>query len=173
MKWLLIIVGCLVALVGALYLVGLFLPREHSATCRARFRADAQSLFDRLADVEGYPRWRSDVRSAKRIALPDGSPGFVEETGEGPRTYALEASEPLRRMVVRVADADLPYGGTWTFQIATDGDGTVLSASEDGFVDPPLFRTLARFVFGHHATLESYLNALAAGLGESVTIERS
>jgi len=172
MKWVVIGVAVLAFLIGTLFLVGLLLPREHRATCRARFRIAPQALFDRLTDVEGYPRWRSDVRSARRIALPDGRPGFVEETGEGPRTYAVEASERPGRLVTRVADDDLPYGGTWTFTLVPDGSGTALAITEDGFVGPALFRTLARFVFGHHATMESYLEALARGLGESVTVER-
>jgi hypothetical protein len=173
MKWVLIGVALLVLLVGTLFLIGLLLPREHRATCRARFRAAPQALFDRLADVESYPRWRSDVRSAKRIALPDGGAGFVEETGEGPRTYAVDANEPPLRRVTRVADEDLFYGGTWTFTLVPDGSGTALSITEDGFVKPALFRTLARFVFGHHTTMARYLDDLARGLGESVTVERS
>lgn len=172
LKWILIVVGGLILLVALVAVVGLFLPREHRAGCRVRLRAAPEVVHRLLTDVEGYARWRPDVRAVRRLEPRDGQAVFLEETAEGPRTYAVEREEPPRLLVLRIADDDLPYGGTWTFRTAPEGAGSTLTVTEDGFVSNPLFRALARFVFGNHATMERYLAALAGELGEEAPVER-
>jgi uncharacterized protein YndB with AHSA1/START domain len=172
MRWVLIVGGVLVLLVGLLFLVGAFIPRQHRATCRAVLRAAPETIFAVLTDVDGYPTWRPEVRSVRRIEPLDGRPAYVEESKHGPVRYAVESSEPPRRLVLRIADDSLPYGGTWTFALAPSAEGTALSITEDGFIGPPPFRVMARFLFGVHATLEQYLSSLARKLGETAVIER-
>lgn len=173
MKWILIVAGALALLVGLVALVGVFVPRGHRATTSARFRAAPSAVFALLSDPERFPSWRSDVKAVRRIEPIDGRPAFVEDSRHGTITYAIEASEPPRRLVQRIADDSLPYGGTWTFSLSPDGDtGTLLTITEDGFIRPAIFRALARFVFGYHATMQAYLVGLGKALGESVTPER-
>lgn len=172
MKWVLIVAGALALLVVVLMAIGSFLPREHHATCRATFRAGAETLFGVLTDVDAYPGWRSGVKSVRRVEPVEGKPAFVEESQHGTVRHAIETSEPPRKLVLRIADDSLPYGGTWTFALTPAAGGTTLSITEDGLVKPALFRVLSRFVFGHHATMEEYLANLARKLGESVEVER-
>lgn len=177
MKWILVVVGALALLVGLVALVGMFLPREHRAAARARLRAPPAEVFALLADVERFPRWRASVKSVQLRAPIDGRPAFVEDSQHGRVTYAVEQSEAPARLVLRIADDDLPYGGTWTFALVPEGPpgsetGTLLTITEDGFVRSVLFRALARFVFGHHATMEAYLVDLGRALGEEVSPER-
>jgi hypothetical protein len=69
-------------------------------------------------------------------------------------------------LVVRIADPKLPFGGTWTYEIAPIPKGSSLRIREDGEVYNPLFRFLSRFVFGHSATIDAYLKSLAKKFGE-------
>jgi hypothetical protein len=78
--------------------------------------------------------------------------------------YEIVEQAPPHRLVSRVADPGLPYGGTWTFELAPEGGGTRLTITERGEVHNPVFRVLARFVFGYAATMEAYLEDLAARL---------
>lgn len=172
MRWIWIVLGVLVLLLAALMLVGSFLPREHRATCRASFRASAETLHATLADLEGHPSWRADLKSVRRLEPLDGKPAFVEESAQGSVRYVIESDEPPHRRVLRIADDALPYGGTWTFTLTPDANGTTLAITEDGFVKPALFRVLARYVFGYHASMEQYLASLARKLDESVVVER-
>jgi len=56
---------------------------------------------------------------------------------------------------------DLPFGGTWTFELADTGDGgTRLTLTEDGVIEPPVFRALAKWVFGLDTTQKDYLACL-------------
>jgi hypothetical protein len=66
----------------------------------------------------------------------------------------VERVEPSR-LVTRIKPGQ-PFGGSWIIEVA---DGRV-SITEDGEVYNPIFRFLARFVFGHTATIEQALKKL-------------
>ena len=66
----------------------------------------------------------------------------------------VERVEPSR-LVTRIRPGQ-PFGGTWTIEIA---DAQV-RITENGEVYNPLFRFLARFLFGHTATIDGALKKL-------------
>jgi hypothetical protein len=43
--------------------------------------------------------------------------------------------------------------------------------TEDGYVSNPLFRFMARFVFGYTSTVDSYMKSLGEKFGEQVTLQ--
>ena len=49
--------------------------------------------------------------------------------------------------------------------IAPEPNGTTLTITEDGEVYNPIFRFMSRFVFGHEATMATYLSAAQKKLG--------
>jgi hypothetical protein len=73
--------------------------------------------------------------------------------------------QPPRRLVTRIADADLPFGGTWTFELAPEEGGTRVTITERGEIRNPIFRAVARYVFGYGATMEAFLDELRAHIG--------
>jgi hypothetical protein len=75
----------------------------------------------------------------------------------------VEAVAP-HRFVSRIADPDQPFGGTWTFELTAEGQGTRVSLTERGEVYNPIFRFLSHYVFSQTATVESCLAALADSL---------
>jgi hypothetical protein len=64
--------------------------------------------------------------------------------------------------VARIADTDLPFGGTWTYELKPEGAGTRVTITERGEVYNPIFRFMSRFVLSQTATMEKYLAALTA-----------
>jgi hypothetical protein len=70
---------------------------------------------------------------------------------------------------MRIASDDLPFGGTWTYEIAAADGGATLRITEDGLVKNAFFRFMSRFIFGHTATMEQYLKDLGKKFGEEVT----
>lgn len=169
MKWFLIILGVLAVLVALIWLVGALLPKEHVATRMARYHQPPEKIWDALTDVEGMPAWRKDVKAVKRLPDRDGRPAWVETSSFGEMPLYVEASEPPRRLVTRIADPSLPFGGTWTFEVAAADGGATLRITERGEVRPAFFRFMSRFVFGYTATMETYLRDLGAKFGENVT----
>jgi hypothetical protein len=168
MKWVMVVVGLLVAIVGAVALIGAMLPREHRATRRARFRQKPEAIY---AAVAGPPDWRSDLKGSGPLPDKNGRKQWWEVSGGQRITYELvEDAAPARR-VTRIADAGLPFGGTWTLEIAPEGSGSTLRITEDGQVYNVIFRFMSRYVFGHTRTIETYLKDLGKKFGEAVEIE--
>lgn len=168
MKWVLIAVGALALLVGAMAFIGAMLPRAHRVTRRARFRQRPEAIY---AVVAGPPDWRSDIQESGALPDKDGHKQWWESSRGQRITYELvEDVRPVRR-VTRIADPSLPFGGTWTLEIAPDAQGATLTVTEDGEIYNVIFRFMARFVFGYTRTIEGYLQDLGRKFGETVEIE--
>ena len=78
-----------------------------------------------------------------------------------------EVFEPPRRMVGRIADPKLAFGGTWTYELAPVGGGCEVRITEDGEVYNPVFRYVSKAT-GHAGTIEKYLRALGRKFGQDV-----
>lgn len=155
--------GAALALVAILlYAGGLFVDREHHASVAADLPAPPERVFDALVDVEAYPEWRgiASVEIVSRDPLR-----WREHTGDDPITFELVERIPSERLVTRIADPSLPFGGTWTFALAPSHDGgTHLTITEDGWIDPPPFRLIAKYALGYDATMRDHLAHLRAHL---------
>ena len=160
MKWLVIAVAAIALLVAFTALVGSRLPKSHRVSREQAFAASPDALWAVITDVESFPSWRSDVSKVRRLPDRDGRPVWIEEGRSGQMTLAVERWEPPRILVGRIADPDLPFGGTWTYEIAPMAEGSRLKITEDGEIYNPLFRFMARFIFGYEGTIGSYLSAL-------------
>jgi uncharacterized protein YndB with AHSA1/START domain len=176
MKWAFIIVGALFGLVVLVALVGAMLPRDHVATVTATIPASPDRVWTALTDVAAYPSWRTDLQRVEILTQAPAPLSWKEHGKQGTLTLAVETSEPSRRLVARITDKDLPYGGAWEYVLSPDGadsSGTRLTITERGFVSNPIFRFVARFVLGHHATLEGFVKALGRKFGGEVTPARA
>jgi uncharacterized protein YndB with AHSA1/START domain len=163
MKWLLIVVLSLGALVMLVVVVGALLPRKHTASRTVSLYQSPEAVW-RL--ISGPPEWRPDVRKYEELPAHDGRRMWRETDKHGQAiTYEAMEATPLRRLVTRIADPKLPFGGSWTFDIVSNGDSCTLTITEDGEVYNPLFRFVSRFIIGHTASIDAYVQALNAKLG--------
>lgn len=153
-------VGGILAFAAVPWIVGLGLPAEHTVSVSAEVAGTPDEVWRVLADPVGYPEWRPEVRSVRILGDEQDSETWREVTAEGAVTYRRLEADPPERMVVEIADRDLPYGGRWSYALERAGDGTRVTITEDGVVHSPLFRFFARFVFGHDATARAFLDAL-------------
>ena len=167
MKWIWIAASVIGLVVIASLIVGWLLPEKHRAERQATFKAPPETVWELITNVEAFPSWRSDVKTVQRLPDRDGRPVWVEEGSNGRITLAVERSEAPRLLVLRIADPDLPFGGTWTYEISPAATGTTLTITEDGAIYNPLFRVMARFVFGYEGTMAAYLTAADARLASS------
>jgi hypothetical protein len=130
------VITVLVGLIGALLAmtaVGFFLPRQHVATGSAVFRAPAEKLYELAVALQG----ESDI------------PARVSEE-----------ERPWKRVTEIIEERGAAFGGTWTLEFEAEGNDTRLTITERGHVYHPLFRFLAKFAFGHEATLKTFLKTL-------------
>lgn len=162
MRWIAYIVGGLALIAAAVAIVGAMLPRAHTASRTARVALPPDALYVVLSDVDRYPAWRTDVKSLARLPDRDGRPAWIEDVSGMKIPMYFERMEPPSLLVARIADAKLPFGGTWTYRIAAAPGGSDLTITEDGEVSNVIFRFMSRFVFGHHATMDAFLKHLRA-----------
>jgi len=168
MKFALIVVGAVVLLVVGAVAIGALLPKRHLVTRTARFKANPEKLF---ALIAGNQDWRPDVKNCEMIT--DGGKEFQRETSKRGETilYELEESRPPLAIQRRIATENLPYGGSWSFELEPEDGETRVRITEDGEVYNPFFRFVSRFVIGQTATLDAYLAAMGKAVGENVKIE--
>lgn len=164
MRWLIGAVSLVVALVAIILVVGALLPKSHVASRSTRLPSPPERVWDAITTVDDFPRWRADVRAVERLDAAGGARRWREHESADKRdrgiTYEVTEATPPRRLVTRIADRDLPFGGRWEYDLAPDGSGTRLTITERGEVYNPLFRFMSRFVIGHTASIDRYLAGL-------------
>jgi hypothetical protein len=169
MRWIIWIVVALAVIVGLVALIGSQLPKKHTATRTARVKLPPDSLYTLLSDVDNYRTWRPDVKKIERLPDRDGRPAWVEETSNGRLPMFFERTERPSLLVGRIADPTLPFGGTWTYRISPADEGSELSITEDGEIYNPLFRFMARVVFGYTATMDTFIKHLQAKVSQGAS----
>jgi Polyketide cyclase / dehydrase and lipid transport len=166
MKWFLWIFVALAAFLILVTLIGYLLPKEHTATREARFHQPPDAVWKAITNIDEMPTWRQGLKSVKRLPDVNDLPTWQEESESGTMRYETVLSKPPRKLVTRIADPKLPFGGTWTYEVTPAPDGSVLRIREDGEIYNPIFRFVARFFLGYNVTLEIYLKSLAKKFGE-------
>lgn len=171
MKWALLVLGVLAGVVALAAIVGASLPKGHLASRSATYRQPPEAIWSAITDFAGQAAWRTDVRSVERLADRSGHEVWreIDKHNQALPLETVEAIAP-RRLVRRIADPDLPFGGTWTYEITPAPGGSRLTLTENGEVRNPFFRFMARFVFGYTATMEGYLKALGRKFREDVLV---
>lgn len=171
MRWILYIVGGLAGLVALVAGIGALLPKEHAASQAAEFHRPPEAVWQAITDYEKFPSWRADVKSVTALPGHDGRPSWREEL-KGGGAIPLEVDEmlPNQRLVTRIADPNLPFGGTWTMEITPTPAGCRLRITERGEVRNVIFRFVSRFVLGYTGTMKTYLESLGAKFGEKTQV---
>lgn len=162
MKWVLIIVGVLVALVAVLALVGAMRPADHVATITVRMNSTVRAVWTVVSDFEKVPTWFSEVTSVERIADVDGKSAYREKYGGFAVTNVVRTWDPPHRFVREILPAGA-FSGTWTVELAPEGNGTKITVTEHGHVGNPLFRAMMMFS-DNRKTMRRYLAALETRL---------
>jgi uncharacterized protein YndB with AHSA1/START domain len=164
MKWLLIAGIVLACLVAVVVVAGMLLPKAHVAARSARFKHPPEAVW---ALIAGDQSWRPDVRRYEALPDANGRRTWKETDKHGSSiTFEIVESEQPRRLVTRIADTNLPFGGSWTYEIVPEIGGCSIEITEHGEVYNPVFRFVSRFIMGHTATIDAYLSALAKRLEE-------
>jgi uncharacterized protein YndB with AHSA1/START domain len=144
LKWTLIVLAAAALLVATVAIVGWSLPRDHVAERSAVLAAPSDEVYAHVVDIVG--------RSTD------------------PPVEIVERQPPVR-LVTRIADPDLPFGGTWTVTLAPEAGGTRVTILERGQIHNVIFRAVARFAIGYTASMDACLAELASRIGAGATRE--
>lgn len=163
MRWLIWIGGGIVALCAVVVAVGWTLPAEHVARAERVVADSPDNVAHRIRDVRNYAGWRGV--SVQILSDEPGRIRYRETNDDDAMTIELREQRGGWRFTTTILDQDLPFDGSWTIDLAPEGEGTLVVIEERGRVKNPVFRFLSHFVFGHTSTMEAYLDALAAAPG--------
>lgn len=153
MKWFVRLLIALGLLILTMFITGSTLPKEHTATATVTFTSSREEVWAVLADFQTWPSWRSDLNEIK-----PGNNSFSEVNKDGEVVdYRIEDFTAPERIITRITTADLPYGGSWTYELSPSGNGCSLTITENGEVYNPMFRFMSKYMFGHTATMDQYL----------------
>ena len=169
MRWFIYIAVAVLVLIGVVFAIGSALPMAHIATRHARFQHPPVVVY---ALISGPQKWRPEVAKSEEVPHPFGPRRWKEYSKRGDAvTFEVTKADPPRTFQARIADKNLPFGGTWTWDITPAADGCDLRITEAGEVYNPVFRFIGRFFIGYTRSIDAYLNALGKKLGEPVNIE--
>ena len=171
MRIVVLLLAVVVGLGLVVVIIGYLLPVQHEATVSATIPAAPDAVWAVLTDPAGYPKWRGDVTSVDVLPTDSGHVAWRERGRNGSISFAIELAEAPTRLVTRITDKSLPFGGRWEYVVTADGAGSRVRITEHGEVYNPVFRFVSRFIMGHSATASAYLKALGARFGGSVTPE--
>lgn len=170
MKWILGIVGVIVLAVGVCLAIGYSVPLDHVASVRVVYAAEREAAWEVVSDMERWPTWHEEVDAMERQPDRDGKPYWVmmSSWGEMPQIVA-ESTAPSRFVTVIPDDADIGFGGSWTWELEETDGGTAVTITERGTITSPFFRFVSRYVMGYHASMRTFHENLGRKLGTEVT----
>jgi hypothetical protein len=154
----------------AVLVIGARIPREHTTTVTGTVEASPERVFAIIADIAEAPAWRKQVVSVEVLPPDDGRDHWVEDLGHNRKTtfLAIRSVPPgpnghgLREILMD--DPGASYGGTWTYKLVPgpSPNQTILQITEDGYIDPWIYRFAMVHVFGLRSNLETYMHSLQA-----------
>jgi uncharacterized protein YndB with AHSA1/START domain len=169
-----VILGAVVAVPAVVFGIGKALPVAHVARGRMCLHTPIGEVWRVLADFASYASWRRGVATTVRVDGA-GAERWKEVSAKGESmTFETVEQVPERKLVRRIADEKLPFGGQWVFELEPAGASeTIVTVTEQGEVYNPIFRFVSRFIMGHHATLKGFLADLGKKFGQNEEVETS
>ena len=117
MRWLLWGVFGLALLVALVVIIGWRLPKGHTASRTARVRTTARRCVSAADGCRPLSDLAAGCEDTDAPPHHDRRPAWIEESGGMKIPLYFERMERPSLLVTRIADPQLPFGGTWMYRI--------------------------------------------------------
>lgn len=170
MKKFLLFIGLIV---GGVWFYGSRLPREHTARSTIVLVSPVDTVFKAVRNIGQQPTWWSDAKSVRALRGRRRETWELNMGADGIITVEVKSAQQ-GRVVTQIVPSEneteesMGWGGTWTYEVFQSAAGTEVEVTEEGWVESPFFRVLAK-LRGRYRTVDSYLTSLAAHFGEVAT----
>jgi hypothetical protein len=161
------IIVSFVAIVVLVIAVGYSLPKSHIAARAVSLGQKPADVFALISDFKNGAAWRSDLQAVELLQPESGRTRFREKGPNGNLTFEVIEFKSPERLTTQIADKNLLFGGTWTFEILPAASGTRLNITERGEIYNPVFRFASRFILGYNRTLDTYLRNVSRKFNET------
>lgn len=125
-----------VAAVSALQLAGMVLPRVRTSTGTLTMARSRETIWSILMDLDGMPRWRSDLTRLERLPDLHGRRTWKETGPGGERIVQMVVAEAPRRLVMRNAESSGRDERAIELEEIEQGTGTLVHVVERKPVAP-------------------------------------
>jgi hypothetical protein len=170
LKIITIAIAVLIFVIALIVVIGFSLPKSHVVSRAITLRQRPEAVFSLLSNFKDAASWRPNVKQVEILRPAEGQPLFRETTSDGALTMEVVDSQFPRRLVTRIADQNLPFGGYWIYEIVPTAEGSELNITERGEIYNPVFRFAARFFLGNTRTIDTYLKNVANQFGVTAAI---
>jgi uncharacterized protein YndB with AHSA1/START domain len=159
--------ACLIVLVAlSVNLVGLFIPVNHQSSVSVILDADQKKVWTVITDYQSLPSWWSTVKSIEKQEK-DGKELWINTDQHGQKVAFYTTEEEAPNKLVRTMLSDnLPFGGSWTYELVTQDGKTHLTITEKGFIRSAFIRTIAKLFMNDQETMQSYVTSLQKKLNQ-------
>jgi polyketide cyclase/dehydrase/lipid transport protein len=168
MKILGVIVLVLLIACGLVYADGARMPSTHTVSVSGVVQAPQDKVFALITNVKNADSWRPEVKSVTTLDPEHGRDHWVEHLAyhQYMTLLATETVAPTLRRV-KLDEPKAKYGGTWTYELSPgpSAASTKVKITEDGYINPPLYRFMMARVMGPTKNLDTYLKDLQAAAG--------
>ncbi|HEY5054713.1 MAG TPA: SRPBCC family protein [Acidobacteriaceae bacterium] len=149
----------------AVYADGARMPATHTVSVSGVVQAPQDKVFALITNVKNGDDWRPEVKSVTTLAPDHGRDHWVEHLAyhQYMTFLAVETVPPTLRRV-KLDDPKAAYGGTWTYELSPgpSAASTTVKITEDGYINPPLYRFMMARVMGPTKNLDTYMKDLQA-----------
>ena len=131
----------------------------------AELNADRDTVWSIITDYPNLPTWWGQVKSIEK-QVKNGREIWINTDKNGQKVpfYTSEEVKPSKLVRTIVSDG-LPFGGSWTFELEAVQGKTRLTLTEEGFIKPPIVRTMAKMFMDEKATMRDFMDSLQKKLG--------
>ncbi len=173
MRYLIIFAIILTIAAFGVFGFGANLPETHEVTKKAIYNQPQGVVWDAVSDYATMASWSPGIDSIKRLDDVDGKPlwRFTGEDGHVMDILVMKEEAPMLH-VSKIHDTDLPFGGTWTITVkAVEDDKTLVTLTEEGTIESPVWRFITHFMMGYDAMAIQFLQALGSKFDETPDVE--
>lgn len=175
------VVGLVAVVALAAFAIGATMPVDHSISVTDTVAAPPEKVFAMITDIANGPQWRPEVKSVQILPKDNTRDAWVEDLGSGqtmkflatttarPQPYGPNVGPEtvVAKRVVKLDDPGAQYGGVWTYELSPTrtnmGDqATLLKITETGYINPPIYRFVMKYVFGMTKNLDDYMKHIQA-----------
>lgn len=153
---------------GLIYFDGTRLPATHTVSVSGVVPAPQDKVFALITDVKDGSNWRPRVKSVITLQPDQGRDRWVEHYAyhQYMTFLAVQTVAPTLRQV-KLDEPRAAYGGTWTYELSPGPTPatTELKITEDGYINPPIYRFMMAHVMGPTKNLDDYMKDIQAAAG--------
>jgi uncharacterized protein YndB with AHSA1/START domain len=122
--------------IGVLLLGGLALPSVRTTRGTVTLPRSRETIWSILIDLDGMPRWRSDLTRIERLPDLAGRRTWKETGPGGERIVQMVIADAPRRLVMRNAETTGPDERSIELEEVPSGTGTLVRVTERRPVAP-------------------------------------